>query len=289
MVEPAPRKNLVRPSDVQAWIHQSGFKPSKVLGQNFLVDENILRIMADTAGLVPDDRVMEIGPGLGVVTHALLERSAFVFAVEKDQRLAAHLQENLAGHPSFALCVADALEAPLASFIEQHRLNKMVANLPYSVGSRVLVDCCMLPRPFERIVVTVQLEVAERLAAKVNTSDYGLLTIWAQLDYEVKIAKRISPTCFQPRPLVTSAIVVMEKKYNRRETLRDPALFDALIKHAFSRRRKQMGSILAGFHYGANPDAATLALNASGIDPKRRPETLAVDDWIKLASAWPAN
>jgi len=285
MADPAARFKLRRPSEVQAWIHEKQFKPSKVLGQNFLIDDNILRIMLESAQVGADDRVMEIGPGLGMVTAALLEKAAFVVAVEKDLRLAAHLKDMLADHPGFKLVVSDALHAPLAQLVSDDRLNKMISNLPYSVGSRVLVDCCMLPEPFDQIVITVQLEVAERLAAKVNSPDYGLLTIWAQLDYEVSIAKRIAPSCFHPRPQVTSAIVVMKRTHRRRQMLRNPELFDALIKHAFSRRRKQMGSILAGFAFPKMQLPGPDALVSVNIDTRRRPETLTVEEWIRLADA----
>lgn len=283
MADSVSRFNLRRPSEVQAWISEKQFKPSKVLGQNFLIDDNILRIMLDSAQVAPGDRILEIGPGLGMVTASLLDKAACVVAVEKDLRLAAHLRDVLADHPAFSLVESDALQAPLAQLVKEHRLNKMISNLPYSVGSRVLVDCCMLPEPFEQIVVTVQLEVAERLAAKVNTPDYGLLTIWAQLDYEVSIAKRIAPSCFHPRPQVTSAIVVMKRNHRRRQSLRDPKLFDALIKHAFSRRRKQMGSIISGFHGQGIRESGPASLAKSGIDAKRRPETLTVEEWIRLA------
>jgi len=285
MADPVPRFNLRRPSEVQAWINEKQFKPSKVLGQNFLIDDNILRIMVESARVGPGDRIMEIGPGLGMVTAALLEKASCVVAVEKDLRLAAHLKELMGGHPAFQLVVSDALQAPLARLVHDHRLNKMISNLPYSVGSRVLVDCCMLPDPFEQMVITVQLEVAERLAAKVNTPDYGLLTIWAQLDYDVSIARRIAPSCFHPRPQVTSAIVVMKRNHRRRHQLRNSRLFDALIKHAFSRRRKQMGSILAGFSDKDLQCPGPAALSAAHVDAKRRPETLTVEEWIRLADA----
>lgn len=277
------RPRLTRPSEVRSWIDAQQFLPSKVLGQNFLIDENILRIMLDAAELSRDDHVLEIGPGLGILTEPMIERSGNVVAIEKDKRLAAHLAEAYASRSNFTLISADALKVNLEEIRNQHRLNKLVANLPYSVASRLLVEAFMMNVGFDLMAVTVQLEVGERLAARVNTPDYGLLTIWAQLDYETRVIKHISPSCFFPRPQVTSAIVLLRKKQNRRSALKNARLFDALIKHAFSRRRKQMGTILGGFHFTPAICGKDSALAKATIDATRRPETLTPDEWVRLA------
>lgn len=271
---------LTSPSGVRAWIAEHQFLPSKVLGQNFLIDENILRIMVDAAQLSADDRVLEIGPGLGMVTNVLLDRVATVIAVEKDKRLFAYLSEVYHAHPRLALIHGDALEINLGDLVEQKKIGAMIANLPYSVASRIMVELFKLPHGLHTMVITVQREVAERMCAAVDTNDYGLLSIWAQLDYDVRIAKRIAPSCFHPRPQVTSAIVQLRHAHNRRAKLRNPELFDRLIKHAFSHRRKQIGTILHRFHAGG---AAGLA--QANIEPKRRPETIRVEEWIMLADA----
>ena len=279
------RPKLTRPSEVRAWITEQQFLPSKVLGQNFLIDENILRIMIDSAEVTPTDGILEVGPGLGILTEPLISNARQVIAIEKDKRLAAYLAEAFADRDTFSLIQADALKINLAEIKDAHRLNKFVSNLPYSVGSRVLVECFLLAEGFDTLVVTVQLEVGERLAAKVNTSEYGLLSIWAQTDYRVTLAKRISPSCFHPRPQVTSAIVVLQREHNRRAQMKNPAIFDSLIRHAFSRRRKQLGTILAGFHIAGAGVTPVDAVTALGINPARRPETLTVDEWVALADA----
>ncbi|HMO99184.1 MAG TPA: 16S rRNA (adenine(1518)-N(6)/adenine(1519)-N(6))-dimethyltransferase RsmA [Kiritimatiellia bacterium] len=272
-----------RPSAVRAWIQDHDFLPSKVLGQNFLIDDNILTIMVEAAAPASEDRILEVGPGLGMLTEPLLERTGGVVAIEKDHRLAEHLREHLADRSGFTLIEADALTVPLDTLCREHRLNKMVANLPYSVGSRILVTCFQQAEGFERLVVTVQREVGERLAAAPDTPDYGLLAIWAQMDYEVRVVKLVSPSCFMPRPQVTSAIVRMVRSGNRRAGLRHAGRFDALIKAAFSRRRKQMGTILQAVRFPGQTVEGRTALAAAGIDPARRPETLAVEEWIALA------
>lgn len=280
MPEPVGLPKLTRPTEVRAWLAAQDFLPSRVLGQNFLIDENILRIMIDDAELQPSDRVLEVGPGLGIVTAQLIERAGAVVAIEKDKRLAAHLATHFGSEPKLTLLAADALAQNWHELISAHRLNKAVANLPYSVGSRLLVEWFMLGRGLDSIVVTVQLEVAERLCARAGADAYGLLSIWAQLDYEARIVKKISPACFHPRPTVTSAIVRLRRVQERRAALARPARFDSLIKTAFSKRRKQIGTILQGVS-----EDGPAALAAAGIDPKRRPETIEVEAWITLTNA----
>lgn len=277
------RPKLTKPSDVRAWIATQQFLPSKVLGQNFLIDENILRIMLEAAALNERDRVLEVGPGLGILTEPLMERAERVVAIEKDKRLGGYLAEAFGSHPRFTLVVSDALDLDLGALVREHRLNKFVANLPYSAGSRILVECFHHAPSLERMVVTVQLEVGERLAAPAGSDDYGLLSIWAQLDYRVAVAKRISPSCFHPRPQVTSAIVTLEKSAERRAALRDASLFDALVKRAFSQRRKQLGTILEGFPAAGGRERLRAHLDDIGIDPRARPEILTIANWIALA------
>jgi 16S rRNA (adenine1518-N6/adenine1519-N6)-dimethyltransferase len=256
-----------------------GFQPRRSLGQNFLVDGNVLAHMVEAARLTSADIVLEIGPGLGTLTEPLLAGAGRVIAIEKDARLAEHLRERLAGHTGFELIEADALDVDLADLLARG-VTKVVANLPYSVGSRILVrlfECD--PRP-SYIQVTVQKEVADRLRAAPGTADYGLLSVWAQLFYEVATARTISPTCFHPVPQVESAVV---------EMLRRPApLVDAaaaagiarIVKPLFARRRKQVGPQLAALL--GDPDRAAAALAAAGIVRATRPEDIPVPSWSKV-------
>lgn len=271
---------LTRPSEVRALLDRLQFKPSKLLGQNFLIDGNILNILLEAAELSPEDRVLEIGPGLGVVTEALLEKTGHVVAIEKDSRLAAHVEQTLGQAPGLTLIHRDATDVDLDQLLREQRLNKLVANLPYSVGSRILVDCFQAQTPPERMVVTVQKEVADRLAAGVNTSDYGLLSIWAQLDYAVTLHKVISPACFFPPPQIRSAIVLMVKK-PRALDVNEPALFNRLVKAAFSARRKQIQTILQKF---APPERLPGIFAATGLTPTQRPESIPVIQWCRLAN-----
>lgn len=273
--------SLTRPSEVRALLEALDLRPSKVLGQNFLIDGNILAILLDAAAVTKDDRVLEVGPGLGAVTEALLDRAGEVVAIEKDSRLAAHLVRRFGDRPGLTLLHRDATDVDLPGLLRDHRITKLVANLPYSVGSRILVDCFHAHHPLARLVVTVQKEVGDRLAARVGTADYGLLSIWAQLDHAVSLTKVVSPSCFYPPPKIRSAIVTLTRR-PRAVAVADEALFNRLVKTAFAARRKQIRTVLNGMVGAA---ACEAALRITGIAPEQRPEAIPVEAWCRLANA----
>ena len=272
---------LTRPSEVRALLTQLDFHPSRILGQNFLIDRNILDILLAAAELQPADAVVEVGPGLGVLTGALLDRTAAVTAVEKDHRLAPYLQERFAGEPRLHLVHADILECDLPALFPKPGM-KLVANLPYAIAARLLVELTALPHPPALIVVTIQREVADRLEAKPSTNDYGLLSILLQRHYEIRTVKHISPSCFWPPPEVQSSI---SKLVRRPAPLGGPADERALrdlLRHAFSRRRKTMARSLRDLA----PDPLP-ALAAAGIAPAARAEELPPETWPALLRALP--
>jgi 16S rRNA (adenine1518-N6/adenine1519-N6)-dimethyltransferase len=270
---------LTKPSDVRTLLAALDFHPSRVLGQNFLIDANILNILLDAAELTRRDQVLEVGPGLGVLTEGLLQRAGSVVAVEKDGRLFQWLEKNFADFPSLGILHADILDVDLAALLAQG-VNKCVANLPYSVASRFLVDLLNAPQPPERIVVTVQLEVAERFAAAPGTHDFGLVSVLAQLAYAVRIHKRISPTCFWPPPEVTSAILVLERRVAPLAVVANRAALLHLLKYCFSKRRKQLGTILR-----EEFSTAEKVLDELGIPATTRPEQLSPVEWARLCAA----
>ncbi len=272
---------LTHPSEVRALLAQLDFHPSRVLGQNFLIDRNILNILLAAADLQPADAVVEVGPGLGVLTGALLERAAAITAVEKDKRLAAYLRERFAGNAKLNLIEADILDCDLPALFPRPGL-KLVANLPYAVAARLLVELAALPHPPALIVVTIQREVADRLEARPATKDYGLLSILLPRRYEIATVKHISPACFWPPPEVQSTIV---KLALRAEPLGGPAdelALRALLRHAFSRRRKTLGRSLRDLVADPLP-----ALAAAGIAPAARAEELPPETWPALLRALP--
>ncbi len=276
MTEPI---QLTRPSEVRALLTQLDFHPSRILGQNFLIDRNILNILLDAAEIQTADAVVEVGPGLGVLTEALLDRATSLTAVEKDNRLAPYLRERFASHPKLTLHHADILDCDFPALFPRAGM-KLVANLPYAIAARLLVELTVIPHPPSLIVVTIQREVAERLAAKPGSNDYGLLSILLQRHYAIATIKHISPSCFWPPPEVQSSI---SKLVRRPEPLGGPAdelALRDLLRHAFSRRRKTMARSLRDLV----PDPLP-ALEAAGIPPTARAEELPPELWPALLRA----
>ena len=277
----AEHPNLTRPSEVRALLTQLDFHPSRVLGQNFLIDRNILNILLDAAELRPDDAVVEVGPGLGVLTAALLERAAAVTAVEKDNRLAPYLRARFADEPRLTLIHSDVLECDLPALFPRPG-GKLVANLPYAIAARLLVELTALPHPPATIVVTIQREVADRLAAAPATDDYGLLSILMQRHYAVATVKHVAPSCFWPPPEVHSSIAKLVRRPAPLGGPADELALRDLLRHAFSRRRKTMARSLRDLVADPLP-----ALAQAGIAPTARAEELATAAWPALLRALP--
>ena len=273
--------NRTSPSEVKAWCIERGFHPNKTLGQNFLIDRNILTALVDAVGASAGDRVLEVGPGLGVMTEALLERGIHVTAIEKDPALAAWLRDSLLKEypDTLTLIEGDALETDWAPLLAQG-FKAFASNLPYSVGTRILMDLICQPNAPERLVTLVQLEVAERFAAKPSTPERGTAAIWIQTDYDVQVVRNVKPSCFWPPPEVTSAVVAMQRHTRSTLPQEGKALLRALSKHLFTQRRKQLGTVLkkspAPFNK-AQPAAVQ-------IEPTRRAETLTLPEWEALTT-----
>ena len=349
--------NLTSPSQVKAWCIANEFHPNKVLGQNFLIDQNAVKAIVE-AGLgmselancrmsesegdepsrqlqIPPEavpsggigdaalpmykgrdaspmrpqealqaphsiirpfdhsiispEVLEIGPGLGVLTEELLARGCRVTAVEKDPVLAARLADALGNPPSLTVVAADALDwiakakssslpllhsspSPLLHFPTSPLFSHMVSNLPYQAGTRILLEL-VKTRALPALTVLVQSEVAERLAAGPGSKARGLAGVWAQLDYDVRIVRKVSASCFWPRPEVGSSVVRLDR-HGRNDALPEETrkVFFRLTKRAFEHRRKQLGSVFRGV-----------------IESTARAEELANDDWVALAGSLPPD
>ncbi len=271
-----PQPNLTRSSEVRTLLEQMDFHPSRILGQNFLIDRNILNILLDAAALSPSDRVVEVGPGLGVLTAQLLEKTAQLTAVEKDNRLAPYVQTQFGGTPRFTLIHSDILDYPLNDLFPDDGM-KLVANLPYAIAARLLVELTTLTHRPERIVVTIQREVAERLTAAPPGKQYGLLSILLQRHYHIDIVKHIAPTCFWPPPEVQSSICRLVLRPEPLGGAADEHGLRNLLRHAFSRRRKTMQRSLRDLV----PDPLP-ALEAADIAPTARAEEIAPALWPVL-------
>ena len=263
--------NLTSPSQVKAWCIENEFHPNKTLGQNFLIDRNQLLAIVE-AGLEnapAGSRVLEIGPGMGVLTEEMLRRGCEVVAIEKDPLLASRLAAALGDPPGLTVVAGDALEMlaaePHGGRFDLSGFACMVSNLPYQAGTRILLELLRLREP-PSITVLVQTEVAERLVAKEGSKTRGLAGVWAQLDYDARILRKVPAACFWPRPAVGSSVVRLirhDRNLDLSESERD--LFHRMTKQAFEHRRKQLGTIF--------PDL---------IQSTARAEQLSNEDWINL-------
>ncbi len=265
------------PTRTRALLEALGHRPRKPLGQNFLVDGNIVRKSLRLAGLQAGDTVVEIGPGLGTLTGALLESGCTVHAVELDPVLAAHLRASLGERfrGRFHLLEGDAVAHPRAGMPPAVRSFKVVANLPYAITSPWLEALLEEPLP-QAMVLMLQREAAERLTAQPGSKAYGAVTVFLAAAYERAGAHKVSRSCFFPVPGVDSVLLHLRRKDR-------PVLFGAaaraLIRELFTRRRKQIGSLLQ-----PHPECAPwlARLDAFGCSRASRPEAIPVAAWLAL-------
>lgn len=272
-------------NEMRSLLESRGIQLTKSLGQNFLHDGNQLRRIVTAADLQPTDRVLEVGPGLGPLTELLLARAASVLAIEKDARLVAVLRERFAGAlsgagpGSFELLEADALR-----WVEENRRDwsdwKLVANLPYSVASPLMVELAEAPIPPQRIVVTLQAEVVQRIAAPTDGDDYGILTLLLGLRYQVREWFRIRRGCFHPIPDVDSACISLVRRPVPLLDEEGSKVFTRLVKRAFSERRKMMLKLLKTLW---PPELLRDAFQRVGIQPSERAEKVPLEGFVALA------
>ena len=266
-----------------------GIQLTKSLGQNFLHDGNQLRRIVQAAELARTDKALEIGPGLGPLTELLLANAGEVLAIEKDARLVEVLRERFgagpasrlsgaAGPPALHLLHADALEL-LKHEPRDWRDWKLVANLPYSVASPILVELAQTPQRPERMVATLQLEVAQRLMAKAGDDDYGVLTLLVQIDYEPRAWFKIPAGCFYPAPDVDSACVVLLRRTQPLLPEAQRAIFVKIVKRTFSQRRKMMLKLLK---QDWPEQKLKQVFQELCISPQERAEKLSLEQFVEL-------
>jgi 16S rRNA (adenine1518-N6/adenine1519-N6)-dimethyltransferase len=260
-------------------LDERGIKLTKSLGQNFLHDGNQLRRILAAAELSKADQVLEIGPGLGALTEYLARNAEQVLAIEKDQRLFDFLSARYADKDCLTLVRADAL-AYLRAQPQDWSGWKLVANLPYSVASPILVELAQAGDCPERMVVTLQLEVAQRLMAKPGSKDHGVLTLLVQLRYEPHAWFRIPAGCFFPAPDVDSACVTLKRRTQPLLNHTESAMFTKIVKRAFSQRRKMMFKLLKE---DWSEEKLAPALDRLGISHQSRAEMIDLHQFVELA------
>ena len=271
-------------SEMRELLATRGIQLTKSLGQNFLHDGNQLRRIIKAAELTKTDKVLEIGPGLGPLTELLLENAGEVLAIEKDARLVEFLRERFFNpqsairNPQFELLHADALE-----FLKCEPRDwsdwKLVANLPYSVASPILVELAQSPQRPERMVATLQLEVAQRLMAGAGDENYGVLTLLVQLDFEPREWFKIPASCFFPEPDVDSGCVILERRKSPLLPNDQRPVFVKIVKRAFSQRRKMMLKLLKQDWPKEKLETALAKLK---IPPQERAEKLSLEQFVEL-------
>jgi len=255
-----------------------GVRPNRELGQNFLIDDNLLDVIGAAAELHRRDVVLEVGGGLGVLSEYLAARVRHVHVVEVDRSLSAPLEEALAPFANASLHIADAVHLQLGSL--EPSPGKVVANLPYGVAATVLLKSIEELPAARTWVAMLQREVAERLAAAPGSKAYGATSVLAQLACEVRVLRRVPRTVFHPEPNVDSALVLL-----RRHAPTPEPLVRGLVHAGFAHRRKALGGSLA-LAAGAPADlreAVRAALGELGQPPDVRAERLAPGDWVRLA------
>lgn len=264
-------------AEIRQLAESLGLRPTKKLGQNFVIDPNTIKKIVSQANLRPDDLVVEIGPGLGSLTIGLLEAVDQVIAVEIDNRLAQLLPQTVEKYaPGKRLRVVRADALRVTELPGQP--TALVANLPYNISVPVLIHFLETFPSIEKVLVMVQAEVAERLAAKPGGKEYGSPSAKLAWYGKAKLAGSIGRNVFWPAPQVDSALVYFE----RTRSERNPEVFK-VIDAAFGMRRKTLRQALS--NWAGNPQQAEEILRRAGIDPSARGEQLAIDDFVRVASS----
>lgn len=282
-------KDIATPIRTRAILEKYGFSFKKSLGQNFLVDLNILEKIVRAAELTPESGVIEIGPGIGSLTEQLLRNSGKVVAFEIDKRLIPILEETLAPYPNKKIVNQDILKANVQAVIEKEFQGfqdlMVVANLPYYVTTPIIMKLLEEKLPIRGMVVMLQKEVAERMAAKPSTKEYGSLSIAVQYYTEAELVMTVPKTVFIPQPNVDSAVVRLTVRKEPPVQVNDEAFFFQVIKTCFAQRRKTLLNNLTN-HFGKEKKESVLvALRGAEIDPAARGEALSIEQFARLASA----
>lgn len=266
-----------------------GFRFTKSLGQNFLVDENILRKIVESSKLTKEDVVIEIGPGAGTLTRALAEEAGKVVAIEIDKNLLPILSETLGDLDNVCIINEDVLKVDLHQIVSEYATGKavkVVANLPYYITTPIIMRFLEEGVAVESMTVMMQKEVADRIHAKPNSKDYGSLSIAVQYYCDTTIIARAPKGAFVPMPTVDSSVLYLHVKKEKQTLLKDKDLFFEVVRGAFSKRRKTLLNALSTYGSLGGKQEAQQALTQAGIDAGRRAETLAIEEFANLSNAY---
>ncbi|EKF8752383.1 16S rRNA (adenine(1518)-N(6)/adenine(1519)-N(6))-dimethyltransferase RsmA [Staphylococcus pseudintermedius] len=281
-------KDIATPSRTRALLNQYGFNFKKSLGQNFLIDVNIINRIIDASGIDHMTGVIEIGPGMGSLTEQLAKNAQHVLAFEIDQRLIPVLDDTLSPYNNVTVINEDILKANVAEAIQQHLSHcekiMVVANLPYYITTPILLTLLEQDLNIDGYVVMMQKEVGERLNAQVGTKAYGSLSIVAQYYTETSRVLTVPKTVFMPPPNVDSIVVKLMKRESPIVDVDNPNAFFKMTKGAFSQRRKTIYNNYQNLFENGKEQNETIMqwLERADIDPKRRGETLSIQEYARL-------
>ena len=265
----------------QDLVKKYNFKFSKSLGQNFLIDDSVLTDIVEGAEVNKDDLIIEIGPGVGSLTAQLIGKAKKVVSIELDNDLIPILQEELGQYENFTLIHKDALKVDFNEIIGDEKSVKLVANLPYYVTTPIIVKLLKDNYNFKSLTIMIQKEVAERINAEPNCKEYGALSLLVQYYCDTKIVRKVSPGSFIPRPKVDSIVIRLDRLSEKRVEVKDEKLMFEIIRNAFNMRRKTMWNAVK--FLGMKKEEIEKAFELSGIDQKRRGETLSLHEFALLS------
>ncbi|MDF1509513.1 16S rRNA (adenine(1518)-N(6)/adenine(1519)-N(6))-dimethyltransferase RsmA [Robertmurraya sp. DFI.2.37] len=284
-------KDIATPVRTREILEKYGFSFKKSLGQNFLIDTNILNRIVDHANLTDESGVIEVGPGIGALTEQIARRSKKVVAFEIDQRLLPILEETLSPYGNTKIIHSDVLKVDVASMMATEFAGitdvMVVANLPYYVTTPIIMKLLEEKLPIRGIVVMLQKEVAERIAAKPGTKDYGSLSIAVQYYTEAETVMIVPKTVFVPQPNVDSAVIRLTVRATPKVPVKSEAFFFQITKASFAQRRKTiLNNLTSQLPEGKEKKEEILsALSQVNIEPTRRGETLSIEEFAALSDA----
>ena len=271
---------------IEALLRRHGFHFSRSMGQNFLIDASVPAAIAEASGAGENNGVLEIGPGIGALSHELCRRAGKVVAVELDRALLPILDETMANFENFEVVSADILKTDIPALVEEKfgGLTPMVcANLPYNITTPA-ITALLEARRFTSITVLIQKEVAERLCAAPGTAAYGAFSVYMQYHTRPELLFTVGPECFQPQPKVTSAVLRAQVREKPPVEVEDEKFFFRVVYAAFALRRKTLvNSLMTGFGSQLTKEQVTAAVTAAGLSPTVRGERLDLDDFARLA------
>lgn len=279
-------KRLSSHSATMDLVKRHGFKFTKSLGQNFLIDDNIVDKIVAGAGIGPSDKIIEVGPGIGTLTREMASRAGALMAVEIDKNLIPILTDTLGDYENVKIVNEDIIKADIRGLIDENLSGgpvKLVANLPYYITTPIIMRFLEENINVTDIVVMVQKEVAERMNAQPGGKDFGALSVAVQFYCDTEIVAKVPRHLFVPQPNVDSIVIALRVRPERKYRVDNEDLFFKVAKAAFGQRRKTLLNSIASMG-NLSKDMVKEALEEAGIDPKRRGETLSLDEFANLSN-----